>query len=223
MLMKARISVYLGVLLLCLTVAIGCNKAPNDAQIGSEVQNKLNSDSGLQGKQLNVQSADGTVTLSGNVDSDGQRQAAARYAASVPGVKQVVNNLQVGAPPPMAEATPAPTPTPESVKPAPSRARRHSSREMKNMAKDDTGSAPPPPPAAMSADNSVPAAPPPPPPPVKLTIPSGTTLAVRLVDTIDSEAAQPGQPFHATLHSPLAVEGETGVPAGHDVEGAGVD
>jgi hypothetical protein len=65
----------------------------------------------------------------------------------------------------------------------------------------------------------VPATPPPPPPPQKLTIPQGTTLAVRLVDTIDSEASTAGQTFHATLDSPLAVEGETAIPAGYNVEG----
>src|SRR5207302_9328825 len=58
---------------------------------------------------------------------------------------------------------------------------------------------------------------------LKVTIPSGTTMAVRLVDTIDSEASQPGQTFHATLDSPLAVEGEVAIPAGYDVEGHIVD
>ena len=62
-----------------------------------------------------------------------------------------------------------------------------------------------------------------PPPPQKVTIPSGTTMAVRLVDTIDSERSQPGQTFHATLDSPLAVEGDIAVPAGYDVEGHIVD
>ena len=44
-------------------------------------------------------------------------------------------------------------------------------------------------------------------------------MAVRLVDTIDSETAQQGQTFHATLDSPLAVDGETAIPSGFDVEG----
>jgi hypothetical protein len=42
---------------------------------------------------------------------------------------------------------------------------------------------------------------------------------VRLVDTIDSEKSTQGQTFHATLNSPLAVEGDTVIPAGYDVEG----
>ena len=90
--MKARVSPYVGVLVLVLVmgVAVGCTKAPNDAQIASDVQSSFNADSGLQGKQLGVQAANGTVTLSGTVDNENQRAAAARYAATVPGVKQVI-------------------------------------------------------------------------------------------------------------------------------------
>src|SRR5579863_824593 len=116
-LMKARISLYLSavVLLTVLTASLGCAKAPSDAQIASDIQNKLNTDTGLQGKQLSVQADKGAVTLSGQVDNDAQRDAAARYASAEPGVKQVVNNLRV-APPPVAEAQ---APPPEPPQPAP--------------------------------------------------------------------------------------------------------
>jgi len=99
--MKVRISLYLSalVLLTLLAATVGCVKTPSDAEIVSDIQNKLNSDSGLQGKQLSVQANSGSVTLSGQVENDAQRDAAARYASSEAGVKQVVNNLQVGAPP----------------------------------------------------------------------------------------------------------------------------
>jgi len=40
-----------------------------------------------------------------------------------------------------------------------------------------------------------------------------------LVDAVDSETAQQGQTFHATLDTPLAFEGDVVVPAGYDVEG----
>jgi hypothetical protein len=42
---------------------------------------------------------------------------------------------------------------------------------------------------------------------------------VRLVDPIDSETATQGQTFHATLNAPLAVDGDTAIPAGYNVEG----
>src|SRR5215470_9903644 len=120
--MKARITACLCILLL-ISVAgtIACSKVPNDSQIQSQLQDKLSTDSGLQGKQLSVQAANGTVTLSGSVDNDVQREAAARYAAAIPGVKQVVNNLQVGAPAPLAAAQPDSQPAPiDTPKPTPS-------------------------------------------------------------------------------------------------------
>src|SRR5579872_2425966 len=116
--MKARLALYLNalVLLTILAVAIGCSKAPTDAQIATDIQNKLNTDSGLQGKQLIVQADKGSVTLSGEVDNNAQRDAAARYASTEPGVKQVVNNLQVGSQPPIEAQAPAPE---EQPKPSP--------------------------------------------------------------------------------------------------------
>lgn len=57
-------------------------------------------------------------------------------------------------------------------------------------------------------------------PPKPVTIPSGTTLTVRLISAIDSSRNQPGESFRATLDSPLADEsGQTVIPAGQDVTG----
>jgi hypothetical protein len=224
--MKAKLSLYVTAIALVaiLTLGMGCTKAPNDAQLTSDIQNKLVADSGLQGKQLGVKAEDGTVTLTGTVDNDGQREAAARYAASEPGVKQVINNLQVAAAPPPAETVQT-APAVEETKPSPAPVvaskPRHRTRERSSSSSSNADTSPAPvtamtaPPAAPAA----PATPPPPPPPQKVTIPSGTTMAVRLVDTIDSETAQQGQTFHATLDSPLAVDGETVIPSGFDVEG----
>jgi BON domain len=227
--MKAKLSLYvIGIMLLAiLTVGVSCTKAPNDAELTSNIQTKIATDSGLQGKQLGVKAEGGTVTLTGTVDNDVQREAAARYAAAEPGVKQVINNLQVQAPPASdtAQATPPPAPVQE-VKPPPSpKPRRHEPR-VRNAPPPPDNMAPAAPVAAMTPPApvaAVPSTPPPPPPPKKVTIPSGTTLAVRLVDAIDSETSQPGQTFHATLDSPLAVEGDVAIPAGYDVEGHIVD
>ena len=235
--MKARITACLCVLLL-ISVAgtVACSKVPNDSQISSQLQDKLNSDSGLQGKQLSVQAANGTVTLSGSVDNDAQREAAARYASAIPGVKTVVNNLQVGPPPAAAAAAPEPQPAPEEApKPTPTRRREPAPKRRNVVARDTTEMAA----AAGGAAGAgaavahqaspqpvtppAPATPPPPPPPQKVTIPAGTSLAVRLVDTIDSEKNQPGETFRATLNSPLSVEGEIAIPSGYDVEGHIVD
>jgi len=214
--MKARFSLYLiaGVLLSIVLSSVGCSKPPTDAQIASDIQNKLNTDSGLQGKQLTVQADKGSVTLSGQVDNDAQRDAAARYASGEAGVKQVVNNLQVAPPPPVEAQAP-----PEEPKPTPSvKHHRKVSKEQDDSSNAEVAQAPAPPPAPAPAPVT-PAPPPPPPPPQKVTIPSGTTFAVRLVDAVDSETATQGQTFHATLNSPFAVDGATVIPAGFNVEG----
>jgi len=217
--MKARRSLYLSavVVLVILAVAVGCSKAPTDAQIASDIQNKLNTDSGLQGKQLIVQVDKGSVTLSGEVDNNAQRDAAARYASSEPGVKQIVNNLQVAPAAPLEAQAPPQQPKPSAA----AKHRRKASKEQEdssNPPAEVAQAAPPPPPAPAPAP-AAPTPPPPPPPPQKVTIPSGTALSVRLVDAIDSETATQGQTFHATLNSPLAVDGATAIPVGYNVEG----
>jgi len=226
--MKARVSLYLGALMLLIVFAatLGCNKAPNDAQIASDIQIKMSADSGLAGKQLGVQAANGAVTLSGTVDNEAQRAAAARYAASVPGVKQVINDLVVGAasaPPPVLAQTPPPESKPPEPKPSPARRHHRSAPPRENGSVDSSGQmAQNNPPVAAPEPAPAPAPPPPPPPPPppqKVTIASGTTLAIRLVDAIDSETVTQGQTFHATLDSPLAVDGNVVIPSGYEVEG----
>jgi hypothetical protein len=210
-----------------LLLSVACTKAPNDAKVASDIQAKFAADSGLQDKQLNVQSANGTVTLSGNVDNQAERDAAAKYAASEPGVKTVVNNLQIGEAQASAQPAPARSSSDES-KPAQSSRHRRSERHEQQMADA--------PPAAASAGQSqaapaqpndpapsaaaqTPAAPAAPPEPAAVTVPSGATLSVRLIDTIDSATAQNGDVFHATLDSPLAVDGNVVVPAHYEVDG----
>jgi hypothetical protein len=223
--MKTMSSVLLRIALLvaALGMGVGCAKAPNDAQLTSNIQSKLGADSGLQNKQLTVQAANGTVTLSGRVDNDTEREAAARYAASEPGVKKVIDNLQVAPTSAAAETAPAPAAVESAPakpqKPSPS-AKTHS---RKPESQDQTAQPTPPaqpapvPPAAPPPQQA--SAPPPPPEPQKVTIPSGASLAIRLVDRIDSATAQTGDKFHATLDVPLAVDGEVVVPAHYDVDG----
>jgi len=84
---------------LVLAVAVGlggaCAKRPDDAKISSEIQGRFSQDSGLSAKQLTVHANNGVVTLGGMVDNEAQREAASRQAASVGGVKEVINDLQV--------------------------------------------------------------------------------------------------------------------------------
>jgi hypothetical protein len=104
------------VIVIALGLAVGCARKPDDAKISSEIQGKFTQDSGLSTKQLTVQTSEGVVTLAGTVDNDAQREAASRQAASVTGVKTVVNNLKVGLA--SAEVASAPQPTPAAATPA---------------------------------------------------------------------------------------------------------
>src|ERR1700675_546970 len=229
---------FLGIL----AIGLACTKAPDDSQFNSQIQSKLTQDSGLQDKQITVQTSGGVVTLSGTVENETQREAAARYASATPGIKEVVNNLETAS----AAATPAadqmaqappPAPARRSAEPSSDRRRASTSRHRHRTAPDSTEMASAAPPPAESAnpaanENSAPAPaaqaapapqPPPPPPPRKVTVPSGTSMAIRLLDPIDSEKAQPGQTFRATLDAPLPSDGDVAVPSGYDVKGHVVD
>jgi hypothetical protein len=232
-----------------LGIGVGCAKKPDDTRISGEIQSKFSQDSGLGSKQLAVKAEGGVVTLSGTVDNDAQREAAGKQAASIAGVKTVINNLEVsniGKPSAVAEMTPPAAAAPAASAPAdnpppPSSSKaakasksskaRHDSGAGKKSG-GDTGGSPQAngdnSPQQTSNDNMAPPAentmtaqepPPPPPAPKKLIIDQGTQLTVRLIDPIDSEKNQTGDTFHATLNAPLTSDGEEAVPAGVELVG----
>jgi len=230
-----------------LVMGVACAKKLDDAKMSSDIQSKFSQDSGLSTKQLTVQANNGVVTLSGTVDNDAQRDAAGKQAASEPGVRTVINNLQVGdasapAPAPQEAANIAPAAKPEAgsdqpnPKPDKSHHGRAKSTHTRAQQSDDEQASndqmaannPPPNPAPDAApgpapaDNAIPV-PPPPPPPKQWIIDQGTQLSVRLIDPIDSEKNQVGDTFHATLNAPLSSDGEQAVPAGVEVTGHVVD
>ena len=223
------------VLAAALALSVGCAKKLDDAKMSSDIQSKFSQDSGLASKQLTVQANDGVVTLSGMVDNEAQREAAGKQAASIAGVRTVVNNLQVGtasaaaatAPAPAVSAPPADKPKSAAIKKA-SKSRASSDAHAANDStnnSDNSQMTSNGPPAGDSASTPPPdsapttQAPPPPPAPKRLIIDQGTQLTVRLIDPIDSEKNQTGDTFHATLNAPLSSDGEEAVPAGIELTG----
>ena len=84
--------------------------------------------------------------------------------------------------------------------------------------------------AAPSSDASgnasspaAPATPAPAPAPQPLVVPAGTTLTVRLGESLGSKLSSPGQSFSAALMSPITVDGNTVIPAGALARGTVVD
>jgi hypothetical protein len=69
--------------------------AADDTAITAKVKAAILAEPGLKSLQINVDSKDGTVTLSGNVASDNLRDRAKQIAMGTDGVKNVVDNLTV--------------------------------------------------------------------------------------------------------------------------------
>ena len=212
-------------LVAALVAGMGCSRKPDDNQIVQTIRAQVQKDAAIGG-QINVESTQGVVTLSGHVASDAARLLASREAAEAPGVKQVLNNLTVDV------AAPAAAPQPEprkAEKPVQSEPRRRRAPQRAVVAR-----APEPPPMAAPAapapqpsatPAAAPALPPPPPPPApaKVTVPAGTVLSVRLIDSLDSSRNRLGDTFRASLDAPIRLNGEVVIPAGADVEGRVVE
>jgi hypothetical protein len=242
--MKRNLSVVLVTLAL---LAVGCSRVGNrpDAQVASDVQNKINGDGTIPDKGLNINANNGTVTLTGTVNSDAARTAAANDAAQVEGVKTVVNDLEVAPASAASDQTAqsqnqasavAPPPMREERRPSPStryRSSRSSSRTSSsntgdnglrttvpagsNTASENSGS------NNDSSQATAPPVPTPVPTPAKITVPSGTQLSVRLNDEVDSEKAQVGDVFHGAISAPVAIGDQTAIPTTADVEGRVVE
>ena len=225
----------LGVLLAVVLVAAGCSKflsrGKSDTETAQAVMLKIFTDPNVLTKQISVQANKGVVTLAGNVSSDAERTAAAADAAQVEGVKTVVNNLQVTpavaaaapAAAPAEQAASAPPPPRYEPKPSPRVERRERRTVAREAAPQPAYSEPAPretPVREAAAPAPVtPAQIAPPPRPQPITVPSGTTLAIRMVDAIDTATNQEGDTFRATLDSPIVVGDRVVIPANADVMG----
>ena len=246
MVMKRSFSV--GLIAVAL-LAASCSRVGThtDAQVASDVQNKINGDSNIPDKQLNINANNGVVTLTGTVATDAARNAAANDAAQIEGVKTVVNNLEVTPtsaanqteqPQEQASNNPPP-PVREERRPSPSTRYRSSRSTSSKSASNsgDNGLRTTVPSGSASGNNNgstssnsydsaqstAPAAPTPVPPPQKITVPAGTQISVRLNDEVDSEKAQVGDVFHGSISAPVTVGEETVIPTTADVEGRVVE
>jgi hypothetical protein len=76
---------------------------------------------------------------------------------------------------------------------------------------------------AMSSPAAPATAAPSAPAPQPLVVPAGTTLTVRLGESVGSKISSPGQSFSATLVSPVTVDGNAVIPAGASARGTVVD
>jgi BON domain len=191
------------------------SSAPDDSVIVAEIQSKLYQDPVLKNRDIHVISQKGVVVLSGTVGSSEEKTSIEHFAQAANGVQQVIDEVTVSSTP-MA-ASPAP-------EPAPPERRTSARRSRRAVAENEPPAEPPPaPPAAAPAPvvqaAPAPSAPPPPPPPPKpiiVTLPAGTVITVRTVDSIDSSVNHPGEEFAATVESPVVEGSRVVIPHNSD-------
>jgi len=223
---------WLAALAIGLTGAVaGCkSSAPDDASLNTQVQSKLFSDQALRSEPIQTAVSGGVVTLSGTVSNDAARAGAASDAGQVAGVKTVVNNLSVQAPAATAMTAPPPSMPTESKPAAPPQ--KIAKPSVVKAPPVKTSPAPivrntpaPPPPAPVSSAQAAPPpqpqAPPPAPKPVvrNIVLPVGTSLPVRITQTLDSATTQSGDKFTGVIASDVVVDGQVVLAQGAPVTG----
>src|SRR5262249_28479937 len=77
--------------------APAADASPSGSDIDTElsVREALGKVNALRGEGIDIRVKDGTVTLIGNVTSAAKAEAAIRAARALPGVKQVVNKMEI--------------------------------------------------------------------------------------------------------------------------------
>jgi hypothetical protein len=221
-------------LLLASGLGVSCNKV-NDDTIATDIKAKLFSVPELKSSSASVAVKDGVVTISGQVPDEAARAQARQIASQTPGVKQVIDETTLTSP---AAATSVPDtahnysprvaerpshPAPPRKKPAPAPKESYpAEKPVQDTAPAYTASQSPADPGPLPVAPVKPApvaapAPPPPPQPVVVTIPSGTVVSVRTVDSIDSETSRTGQTFRGSLDAPVVVDDRVVLPKGLNV------
>ncbi|SDE70475.1 BON domain-containing protein [Terriglobus roseus] len=228
--MSIRFTNHIALAAVLLVGVTGCKQAApvDDATLTSQVQQKIASESGLANEPVQVSTANGSVTLSGNVSNAAARTLAANDAAGVTGVRQVVNNITVNpATPPVSAAAITPQPeVPTQTAPAPKVAVVAKKTPPPPPVRNTPAPAPAPierasAPAPVPVPVQQPAPPPPPPQPVvrTITIPSGTTIPVRVTQTLDSASTQQGDRFSGAVATDIVQDGMLVIPRGAVVSG----
>jgi len=210
----------------------GC-KGTSDATLTGKIQTTLAADSAIAGQPVQVAVKDGVVTLTGSVSNDAQRVLAARDAATVDGVKKVVDSIMVGTSTASVEPTPMPTPpSPQPTPAAPADTRKlpvtkptpqvsipTPQRQAAPIERPQEANNPPPaPPQPVPAPTPAPVAPPA--PTFKnIMVTSGTVIPVRVTQTLDSASTQADTTFSGVVAADITIDGVVAIPAGSPVSG----
>lgn len=201
----------------------GCSRAPSDKQISTNIKAQMFSDPVLRGSALTVAVKKGVVTLSGQVPSVAARYEAYKVAAQTPGVKKVydhmtIQQLQLGS---FSSPNPPPARHP-TLRPKRRESQAHHAVQqtaaLTPPATQLPASATQMTPVTSAPATAVPSLEPSPTPAVEqITVPQGTPVRIRMIDSINSAVDRTGDIFHASLTSPLVVNHKVIAPAGTNV------
>jgi BON domain len=243
MMKKTLRSTQFGALALSAVLAAGlagCKSAApaiDDPTLTASVQQKIAADSALSTEPIQVMAQNGVVTVTGSVSSAAAKSLATRDAASVAGVVKVVDSITVNpnvGPVSAMATTPLVEPKLETI-PAPK-------QKVALPPPPKHKVAPPPPPQIAAAAPPAPitrtpppapapvgppppppqaAAPLPPPPPVArtVTLPAGSTIPIRITQTLDSATTQEGESFSGAVATNIIEDGMVMIPRGAPVTG----
>jgi hypothetical protein len=215
-------ALFLSALLaIAVAFAAGCHGKSNDAALLTSIQSQMFADQLLKNANVQVAANKGEVTLTGTVPNDAAHLDAYKIASETSGVSKVNDQITVEeaqAPPP----EPAPAEKPAHERKAHVKKHRPAPEEQQVASNE-----PPPPPEPAPVEPPpqpapVPVAPPPPPPPPppqpkQVQIDAGTTVTIRMIDSVDSSVNHAGEIFHASLENPIVVGDQVIVPRGADV------
>ncbi len=211
-------------------IVSGCKKPlADDATVTAAVQGRIAGDAALGAGSIQSSVQAGVVTLNGAVSNDAARVLAANDAAQVPGVRTVVNNITVTTASAASPVAPLPTSVPApavSVETRPTRVRtiptKPSAAVDQKLVRQESPQQPipAPQPAPVERANQLAASAVAPAPSFRnVEIPAGTSIPVRITQTLDSATTQQGESFSGSISSDVLVDGIVAIPQGSAVSG----
>ncbi|WP_446744325.1 BON domain-containing protein [Silvibacterium acidisoli] len=214
--------------------------ARTDADIQSDVNHALMQDATLRGQKITVTTQQGTVTLTGRVQTNAQRQQVETLAANVNGITGIANNLTVADP---NSPVPPPSSGPSQLDQANNADQGNGQDEAQNQNQpqaQQNGENPPPPPPDQESQQPQQGgysqqggyrmgynggqeqgynAPPQAPPSGPITLPAGTLVRVRLSEQLDTAKTKDGTYFQATAAADVYQGGVLAIPRGATLTG----
>jgi outer membrane biosynthesis protein TonB len=198
----------------------------DDASLTAALQSRIAADSALSAESIQPSVQKQVATLNGTVSNEAARSLAAADAAQVAGIKTVINNLTVQTPAPTATAAATPPPLPPPPTPVAPKPRQPAKPKPAPIVRQPEPVQTPAPQVADVAPQPAPAQQPPPPPPPppapafrNITINPGTTVPIRITQTLDSATTQQGETFTGNLASDIVSDGVVVIRQGTPVTG----